>query len=231
VDIEGFSARWQDGGGISSLNDLMLAVSRIGSRCYPKPVERLFAHQFGDAFAIVSNFEEEDIMRCISIAVSLMQYVLSRGGIARCTISEGDWSDIGGLYPREVTEIMHDGKSAMGGGLITIMPVMGSALINAVNTDIRGPRGPLVLLDKILASKISDMENMQSISFSETGWNGFSVDWIKFDAAEFNDIKANSGLSLPDSTALPFLVSSYIKTHGLSGKQWAQIIEKMIALQ
>ena len=64
IDIVGFSALYPEGNdGLWALNKLMLAIHRIGKNVFPEPTDRLFAHQLGDGFLIVSDFHEESLDR------------------------------------------------------------------------------------------------------------------------------------------------------------------------
>ena len=80
IDISGFGALWEQGDkALWSLGQLMLAIFRIGRRCYPEPPDRLFAHQLGDGFVVVSDFHEPCLERCTAIAVALMRHVAASG--------------------------------------------------------------------------------------------------------------------------------------------------------
>lgn len=229
IDIEGFGALWNSGDSLHLLNNLMLGIHNIGTYCYPLESERLFAHQFGDAFAIVSCFEECNLERFISIAVALMQHVLHSGGMARGSISEGGWSDIHGCYPREVTAPIEGGIRPMGTGIMTRMSVMGSALINAVNIDKKGPRGPLILIDSSLDSKIQKSPFAYTICNNETDWNGFAVDWVHFTSTYLDYIKDTAKLTLPRRSDISGLITDYLNKHTLSEKPWAKEINGLLS--
>ena len=137
LDIEGFGALWEsEDRVIWSLGELMRAILRIGRRCYPDVPERLFAHQFGDGFIVVSDHHEKSLERCVTIAVAIMRHVAASGRFVRGAIGEGEMSDISGCYPKEVLGFLEDDHTiCLEAGLMTITPVMGSALIRAVRTD------------------------------------------------------------------------------------------------
>lgn len=95
IDIEGFGAQYdQTMKALLPLNALMDGIFKIGERKYNDDVTRLFAHQFGDGFVVVSCFEEKSLDRPVAIAISLMQHVLAAGGLAKASIAEGGFSDI-----------------------------------------------------------------------------------------------------------------------------------------
>lgn len=101
IDIEGFGSRYDPTmKALLPLNALMEGIFNIGSKKYNDDVTRLFAHQFGDGFVIVSCFEENSLDRPAAIAIALMRHVLVGGGLAKASISEGGFSDIKGCYPR-----------------------------------------------------------------------------------------------------------------------------------
>jgi hypothetical protein len=137
IDIEGFSKNYEYSEkrktfAILALSELMSAIIQIGRKCFPGNAatnfsERLFAHQFGDGFVICSDYPEVDISRALSIAVALMRHMMLKGFVTKAAISSGDMSDIKGCYPNPVREA-HDEPIDLGMGLMTIIPVMGTAL-------------------------------------------------------------------------------------------------------
>ena len=103
IDIEGFSLLWSSGDrAIHGLNALMGGIYAIGNKAYPNDGERLFAHQFGDGFVIISDFHEDSLDRCASIAVTLMRHIVCSGCMARAAIAEGEFADVGGCRPAEI---------------------------------------------------------------------------------------------------------------------------------
>jgi hypothetical protein len=134
IDMEGFSYLWErEDRVLLSLGELMNAIFRIGWRSYSDYGDRLFVHQIGDGFIIKSDVHEENLERPLTIAIALMQHVASTGRFAKATIAEGDLPDIKGCYPREVMDNLEDGNRVrLGKGLMTIFPVMGTALINSI---------------------------------------------------------------------------------------------------
>jgi hypothetical protein len=109
IDIEGFSNLYENSEAtqtkaIWGLHQLMDAVIKVGQKVYPGDPnknywDRIFAHQFGDGFILISNFEEPDPSRCIAIAVSLSRHMLLQGFATKAAISTGGMSDINGCYP------------------------------------------------------------------------------------------------------------------------------------
>jgi hypothetical protein len=60
IDVEGFSEiyRLRQGRAIQALGELLEALFLIASKKFPATPERLFIHQFGDGFVVVSDFIE-----------------------------------------------------------------------------------------------------------------------------------------------------------------------------
>jgi len=213
IDIEGFSALYPDGNNaLWALNRLMQAIHKIGKNVFPEPPDRLFAHQLGDGFLIVSEFHEDDLDRAVSIATLLMKFTSSFGVFARGTIAEGGLSGITGCYSEEVMDDCQDGNwstSSMGAGLMTIFPVMGTALINAVGIDKRSPKGPLLTMPSKYKSRISESFLTKDVPGNEI----ISLDWVHTEL-EF-DIAAKALLEYPSPDNLEDFVRNYVNKHEL----------------
>lgn len=215
IDIEGFSALYPEGNdALWALNKLMLAIHRIGKNVFPEPPDRLFAHQLGDGFLIVSDFHEENLDRAVSIAILLMKFITAFGVFARGSIAEGSLSGITGCYSDEVmNECDKDGwsTSRMGAGLMTIFPVMGTALINAVGIDKRSPKGPLLTMSSSYKDRLSSVFIVSDIPITEL----VAVDWVHTDFAGLSEIQKKAFLKYPSPENLEILVKNYIAKHRL----------------
>ncbi len=139
IDIEGFSKTWDSGLALQGLRALMSGIYAIGTKVFTGDGDRLFAHQFGDGFVIVADFHEPQLDRCAAVATVLMRHILTSGCVARAAISEGEFADYAGCWPREIREqkAKNGGGDCitLGSGLMTLLPVMGTALINANKLD------------------------------------------------------------------------------------------------
>lgn len=139
IDIEGFSKLWDDGLALAGLRALMSGIYAIGNKVYTDDGARLFAHQFGDGFVIVGDFHEEALDRCVAIAVVLMRHVATSGCLARAAVAEGDFADYSGCWPKEIRQelanLQSDDTVSLGSGIVTLLPVIGTALINANKLD------------------------------------------------------------------------------------------------
>jgi hypothetical protein len=215
IDIEGFSAlytKMKGDAAIWGLRKLMIAVHRIGKYVFPEPPERLFAYQTGDGFLIVSDFHESNLDRAASIAVVIMKFITSFGIFARATIAEGGIAGITGCYAKEVLNDSCDGDTSvvsMGRGLMTIFPVMGTALINSIGLDKRAPKGPMLILPATFRERLSS--NILSHNIEDT--SNIAIDWIHTDGDLINEIKTKDKLQFPIPNNLESLLKNYIAKH------------------
>jgi len=216
IDMEGFSALWHKEDQILwSLGELMRSIFRIGRICFPDSPERLFVHQISDGFLVVSDFGEENLERAITIAVALMQHVAATGRLTKAAISEGELSDIQGCYPREVlNELERDHTVSLRMGLMTIFPVMGTALIRAAKVAKTSPSGPLLTIEKSKANRIPPHIPLCEVQGSEQ----FSIDWVNMDTELLSKIQSEAGLSKLGPKKLKDLLATYCTEHELPEK-------------
>lgn len=211
IDIEGFGSRYdQSMRALTPLNALMEGIFEIGTKKFADDVTRLFAHQFGDGFVIVSCFEERSLDRPTAIAVALMRHVLAAGGVAKASISEGGFSDIKGCYPRKITDLEKDGSVGMGAGLMTIIPVMGTALINAIRLDKQSPSGSLLTIHAENKSRLSDYFATRRIENDLV-----SINWLKGDQNLVSEISSAAGLRNPSESHREAMLKNYIAQNEL----------------
>ncbi len=196
IDIEGFSTLCREGNdAMRGLNKLMLGIHRIGKNVFPEPPDRLFVHQLGDGFLIVSDFHEENLNRAASIATVLMKFITSFDIFCRATITEGGLSDIKGCYSNEVMNECHKDDwsiSRMGAGLMTIFPVMGTALIDAVRIDKTSSKGPLITFPYEYRERLSNIFIINDIPDS----NFASIDWVHTESENLLKISNNTSDSI-----------------------------------
>ena len=215
IDIEGFSALYPKGNdALWALNKLMLAVHRIGTVVFPETPDRLFAHQLGDGFLIVSDFHEENLERAGAIVIFLMKYIASFGVFTRGAIAEGGLSGITGCYADEVMDSCQRGDLStanMGAGLMTIFPVMGTALINAVGIDKLSPKGPLLTMPSEYKRRLSERFITTKVPRNEI----ISVDWVHTELELLSKISDKTHLKYPSSKALEDLLKNYVNKHEL----------------
>jgi len=211
IDIEGFGARYDETmDALIPLNALMEGIYLVGSKKYYDDVNRLFAHQFGDGFVIVSCFEEKNLDRAIAISMALMRHILASGGLAKASVSEGGFSDIRNCYPQLITDNESNGCISLGAGLMTIIPVMGTALINAVGVDKRSPSGSLLTIDSNNTNRISSEFRLNEI---ENGLH--SINWLKGEFELVKEITEESGLLIQSEADRIASLKQYISKYKL----------------
>ncbi len=219
IDIEGFGANYDETmSGLIPLNALMEGIYKIGENYYREPPDRLFAHQFGDGFIVVSDFHEMKLDRAIAVAISLMRYVLAHRGVAKASIAEGDFSDIQGCYPKPIRNhaMEGDGRVNIGHGLMTVFPVMGTALINAAGVNKDSPSGSLLTLHKSNSDRIS-----AEFEITNVKEDLISINWIKGDSELVNSICNGAGLIDNDESTRENLLVSYIQKNKLK-EEWIE---------
>lgn len=211
IDIEGFSRLWEKGPALAGLNALMHGIHAIGSRAYPDDGDRLFAHQFGDGFVIVGDFHEESLDRCVAVAVALMRHVVTSGCLARAAIAEGEFADYAGCRPKHIQQAMVDIGSddvvPLGSGIMTLLPVMGTALINANKLD-SGNR----VKGAVLTIAADDAERVSPTfprRVSELDSNVVMIDWVRACSPFLGEIVARSEIGGLSPTDIEDAVARY----------------------
>ena len=221
IDVEGTSKIYSEGEVRfhSAFDQLLRSVCAVGAKGFPEPPLRLFVHQVGgDGLVIVSEFEEAEPERFISIAVILMQVLLVNGLVGKAGISAGTFGDIRGCMSslREV-EAVGDTTYRLGAGLLTTLNVMGTALINSHRFATLPPRGGRLAVDPaLLVNKPVD------VVISSFG-GPVVVDWIHTKTAGMELIIQKTGLSLPPSSELEKRLIAYVgETGSLAASDWGQ---------
>jgi hypothetical protein len=227
IDIEGFGQLYgRDDIVIFALHDLMEAVFLIGKNCYPESPNRIFAHQTGDGFAIVSDFHTVSLEVPVAISIALLRHVAADGRFAKASIGEGDFADITGLYPNCVIEARTNGGSVrMGGGLRTIFPVMGTALINAHNIGKQSPKGSLLTL----ASSNRERVPKECIIKEVAGGSLISIDWVHSQIPLVSQIQERAELKTPTSELIRALFVQY-KLNQNPPQQWVDSTSQLLNL-
>lgn len=148
IDIEGFGYKWNDTtmDAFRGINALMQGIFWIGDRYYRDPPDRLFAHQFGDGFLVASEFHEPLLDRAVLVGVALLRHLLANIETAKCAVAEGELSDSQHCYPPEVRDQLDKWNIQFGSGVMTVAPVLGSALINTVSLSKKSPSGPMLAI-------------------------------------------------------------------------------------
>lgn len=167
---------------------------------------------------IVSDFEEADPGRFISIAAILMQVLLANGLVGKAGISAGTFGDIRGCVPslREA-EAVGDSTYRLGAGLLTTLNVMGTALINSHRFATLPPRGGRLAVDPAVLVK-----KPAGVVISDFGGPTI-VDWIHTKTALMEHITKTAGIDLPTAGDLRKKLIAYVDGAGDLGRgEWGR---------
>lgn len=213
MDIDGFSKVYEEDHvrALLALGAMMEALYFLGSRVFCDEPHRLFIHQLGDGFVVIPSFAESSLRNPLAIAVIALRHVLANGGAARAAISTGDFSDISGCYPDVIQDAMTDhGVLMLGEGLMTIFPVMGSALINSHRLEKTEPKGSLVVVQSDLIGEIPAEYSATQVGAEDT----VVVDWIGAENDFLSEAAARAGIAMPTTDELKSYLETYInETH------------------
>jgi hypothetical protein len=202
----------------------MRAIFRLGRLCYPREPERLFAHQFGDGFLVVSDFHEESLERCATVATAILRHVAGSGRYARAAISEGELSDIQNCYPKEVLECLErDHTVSLQMGIMTISPVMGTALIRAIGVDKEAPSGPLLAIQSSKSSRLGNSVPQVPIP----GTDLVSIDWVHMRSDLLDSLQQKASLNSPSPAELEASLDRYCREHCVPN-QWRSNVYKLL---
>ncbi|WP_116688844.1 hypothetical protein [Pelagibaculum spongiae] len=228
IDIEGFSNLYEYNDAtqtkaIRGLHQLMDAVIKIGQKVYPGDPnknywDRIFAHQFGDGFILVSNFKEPDPSRCIAIATSLSRYMLLQGYATKAAISTGDMNDISGCYP-DAMKSAKNNTLGLGMGLITSIPVMGTALTKAHNLAGR-VSGNVVVID------VTQFSCVPEYLIKDHEGNIGYINWMSDENSLAQEISEKAGLQYGNENQLSSLFSAYIVVEPCPPQKWIEGSQK-----
>lgn len=226
IDVEGFGAKWNGTAeAFRGLNALMAAIFRIGAGAYPQPPERLFAHQFGDGFLVVSDFHERLLHRAVLVSIALLRHVLYSGALAKATVAEGQLSDVVGCYPPDVRIQPDRNHIMLGSGVMTVFPVMGTALINSVGLSKRSSSGPL------LTVAATNLERCQPDVQSHTICDAVtSLNWLRGEPEGLRELQVAAGLSSSTEAERMKKLEQYIVTNPGLPEPWKKNAQRYLGL-
>lgn len=217
IDLEGFGHLYdKEALVLLSLGELMEGIFRIGVQYYPESPNRIFAHQLGDGFVIVSDFPEETFERPVAIAIALLRHVAHSGRYAKATISDGEFADIQSCYPSSVINAAGpDKRIRLGSGILTIFPVMGTAFIRAISVAKKCPSGPLLAVDS------RDLHRLPGgLIIHEVPEHGIAVvDWLQSEHGLAKEIATKSNLNWPDTPSISNGLRDYCETQSVR-EEW-----------
>ena len=226
IDIEGFSNRYNNNScqTILFLNELMASLYRIGVNVFSESPDRLFIHQFGDGFIVVSDFPEREPTRPIAICIAIMRHLIKKGVATKAAIAAGDWGDVSSCYPQEVMKEAEHGRFLrIGKGIMTIIPVMGMALI-ATHKLSGTDSGALFLIDTSCFSGIPNEIIHKSGTAS-------TIDWVHSELPDVKSICNKASLENIKSKEAEELIGSYInENYDALPKNWIERTKATLSL-
>lgn len=213
VDIEGSSKIYasDEAQFFASVEALLGGICGIGSRVCPETPDRLFAHRTGgDGFVIVSEFAQRSPEMPIAIAVVLVQTVLAAGGVAKAGVSQGEFADVQACLPtlQDYPPDEH-GRRRLGRGILTVLPAMGTALINSHRLATRWPRGARLAVDRAMVGQIPS-----GLVVTHEDGDLIVVDWVHTRLPEIDEIVSKTRLSLPSPGELQQKLTAYVAKIG-----------------
>jgi len=215
VDVEGFSATYEaDIQAMVSLGALLDATHRIGNMAYPESPNRLFAHHVGDSIIIVGEFGADPLDQPVAVGVALLQCVLRVRGAAKAVLAEGDFADVAGCFPDSVREAMGatpDGRLRLGDGIMTVLPVMGTAWISAyrIQGDPTCPSGSLFVVPESIAGKLP-----KGVAVTHEGSFAL-IDWVHADFPALTDLLTKTKLFIRERRVEEAAVREYVAKAGV----------------
>ncbi len=229
IDIEGFSSLYEHSEqmktkAIMALRELMNAIISIANNVYPGSPEknyseRLFVNQFGDGFIITSDFPEKSSLRCVAISISLMRHMLIKGYTTKVAISTGDMSDIKGCYPKYVKNSKND-HVYIGHGVMTIIPVMGTALTRSHKL-LSQHSGSILMLDANRFEENTTEAVLQEIDgITHIAWHSDKLALAK-------QISSEANLEYGSDEALVELFNNYIQQEPVPPISWINSTKAM----
>ena len=227
IDLEGFGHLYDKEDLILlSLGELMEGIYRIGVQCYPESPDRIFVHQLGDGFIIVSDFPEDSLERPVAIALSLLRHVAHSGRYAKATISDGEFADIFSCYPSSITNAAgSDKRVSLGHGIMTLFPVMGTALIRAISVAKKCPSGPLLAVAIANRHRLPD-----GLIVHELPSKGIIVvDWLHSKNELAEDIASKSQLKRPDNLTISNQLIDYCQKQPVKA-EWKRSVQDFLGV-
>jgi len=151
----------------------MEGIYHVGTTVCSNAPNSIFAYQVGDGFIISSEFGLNAPSLPLGICIFLLRLVATRGGFAKCAASTGEMADIKGCFPRVIQDNLIESHAVrLGSGLMTLFPVMGTALINTYTLS-KKERGSVLIWDKKI-----DISSDQGIVVTKDDGDYLLIDWL-----------------------------------------------------
>ena len=232
IDVLGFSVLWESDEvkALLPLREMMGAIHCIGTKVYPAEGERLFVHQIGDGFLIVSEFGESTLERPLAIAVALLRSVAAAGGFASASIAEGDFGDIQGCYPKAVMDGSENGSVRLGDGLMKLFPVMGSAFIRAYRLHELALSGPFLSISQDATDRVPTGFPLRK-PLDEASAGLVTVDWVRAESPLLSTMQEDAGIASPGTDELRRRMRDYCLHYPPLGEKWGPMLKELLDIE
>ncbi len=223
IDIEGFSVRYEESSSagkdwaLQGLQELTTAIISVGRNAFPGTSElnfgdRIFAHQFGDGFVIVSGYEEVCPERCISIAICLMRHMALKGYCTKVGVARGDMIGINGFLPQSL-EFNQCGTASLGAGHMTTTSVIGTALTKSYKLA-NCVSGALLVVNRV------DFSNLPKTYILHSSESLAFVDWRSDEFGLARRISQKAELNYGRRSELVDRFDQYVKENPKLTDEW-----------
>lgn len=146
-----------------------------------------------------------------------MRAAIGSGIATKAAISVGKMSDVQGLYPEIVREKMEHSVAGVGAGLMTINPVMGTALANAYTAG-KKHRGAVLLVDAPLAQEIPEWAASTNLPPASTSIA--AVDWIHSEPPELRELCSLAGIPYVENAMAATALKRYVDENKGLSEEW-----------
>jgi hypothetical protein len=108
-------------------------------------------------------------------------------------------------------------------GLMTICPIMGTALIRAVSVDKVGPRGPLLLIESAKSGRLGHTVPLTPIGEGRLS----SIDWVHMESELLSELQKKAKLISKTSKDLEAMLCRYCMDHKVSN-EWCENVFSLL---
>ena len=234
IDILGFSRLWEcdEYKAHQSIYQLTSAIHQVGTKVYLDEPDRLFVHQMGDGFSIVSSHGEQSLKRPIAIAIALMRHIAANGTFAAAAIAEGEYGDHLNLYPDELRNHRNYPVCSLGKGIITLNSTMGMAFIRAYRLNSVTPSGPFVIVPEKCRNRIPE-DLWQYVRPTKSRKNGklLSIDWVHADSDGLSCIQEKADICAPSQAELVQIIQNYCRKYECIGGKWSCNLRSLLGIE
>ena len=144
-------------------------------------------------------------------------------------LAEGEFADIIGCYPGEVTKDCDEGGVVAlgGGGLMTLSSVMGTAFIRGYRLHEKLPSVPFLAVSEEYRERIPTEFGVRVVKGERYG-TVLSIDWLRTESAIVDSIQARGGLSAPQSPHLFKAIRDYCEEYPELRVKWSTELSKFL---